>query len=105
MYPQRELSELGAHKAALQRRIARQRIACVVAASRMLQPVAWLDRMLAHWRRFASFAPLAVVPFALLLKRTVAPRGGMLAKLLSWGPVVFGAVRGLSTARRPVTRA
>ena len=100
MYSHRELIRLGAHKAALRRRIARQRTECAVAVSGLMQPVAWLDRMLALWRRFAPFAPLAAVPLGLLLKRTLAPRAGLLDKLLRWGPVVFGAVRGLASATR-----
>jgi hypothetical protein len=99
VYSHRELIRLGVHKAALRRRIARQRTECAVAAARVLQPVAWLDRMLALWRRLAPFAPLAAVPLGFLLKRAIAPRAGLLDKLLRWGPVMFGAVRGLAGAR------
>ena len=101
MYPHRGLIRLAVHKGALRRRIARQRTECAAAAARLTQPVAWLDRMLALWRRFAPFAPLAAVPLGFLLKRAIAPRAGLLDKLLRWGPVVFGAVRGFANARDP----
>lgn len=100
MYSHRELIRLGVHKAALRRRIARQRTECAVAVAGVMRPVAWLDRMRARWRQFAPFAPLAAVPLGILLKRTLAPRAGLLGKLLRWGPVVFGAVRGLARAPR-----
>jgi hypothetical protein len=95
VYSHRELSRLGLHKAALRRRISRQRTECAVAASRLMQPVAWLDRMLLLWHRYAPFAPLAALPIGLLLRRPPTSRTGLLGKVLRWGPVVFGAVRSL----------
>jgi len=100
MYPQRELIRLGVHKAALRRRIGRQRTACAASAARILQPVAWLDRLLIVWRRVAPFAGLAVIPFGLLLKRWATPRPRLLGTLLRWGPLAWRAVRSLQ--RKPV---
>jgi hypothetical protein len=100
MYSHRELIRLAAHKTALRRRIAGRRATCAAAAARMLAPVAWLERMLALGRKLAPFAPLAAVPLGFLLKRPAAkPR--LLGTLLRWGPVLFGAVRGLAGARPP----
>lgn len=104
MYSQGELKRIGAHKAFLQRRIARQRADCAVAAAHLLQPVEWLDRMLVLWRKFAPFAPLAAVPLGFLLKRTFAPRSSLVARLLRWGPVVLGAVRSVTGARAATAR-
>ena len=100
MYAYRELIRLDAHKAVLRRRIAGRRAECVVAAACLLKPVAWLDRMLALWRKFAPFAPLATVPLGFLLKRSPAAKPRLLGALLRWGPVLFGAVRSFAAARR-----
>ena len=100
MYPQRELIRLEAHKAALRRRIVRRRTECVVTTTRLLQPVAWLDRMIAFGRQLIPWAPFAAVPLGFLFKRAAAPRRRLLGTLLRWGPVVFGAVRGLAGARQ-----
>jgi hypothetical protein len=104
MYTQGELIRLDAHKAALRRRIAHHRVACAVVASRLLQPVVWLDRMLVLWRRFAPFAPLAALPLSLLLRRTPTPRTGLITRLLRWSPLLLGTVRGLIAARAPAVR-
>jgi hypothetical protein len=96
MFAHRELSRLEAHKAVLRRRIARRRSECRGAAERFLQPVAWLDRAIALWRRCAPFAPLAAVPLAFLFKRATAPGRSVVGALLRWAPVVFGAVRSLA---------
>ena len=99
MYGDQDLNRLAAHKAALRHRIALQRIRCVEAAARALQPVAWLDRVLAFWRRLSPFAKLATVPLGFLLKRSSAPPSRVLGTLLRWGPIVLGAVRGLAATR------
>jgi hypothetical protein len=104
VYTQGELTRLGAHKAALRRRIAHHRIACAVAASRLLQPVVWLDRMLVFWRRFVPFAPLAALPLSLLLRRSPAPRTNVMARLLRWSPLILGTIRGLIAARASAVR-
>ena len=98
MYPQRELAQLAAHKAALRRNIALHRAECVAAAARVARPLAWLDRVVALWRRLSPLAAISLVPLGLLLKRTFGPRLRILASLVKWGPLVFGAVRGVSAA-------
>jgi len=98
MYPQRELTRLAAYKTALRWDIALHRTQCVEAASRMAQPLAWLDRMLALWRRLSSFGPLAAVLLGWVVTRTVFRRRKILGSLLRWAPLVFGLVRGLVSA-------
>jgi hypothetical protein len=98
MYPQQELTRLAAYKAALRRDVALHRAQCAAAAARVAQPLAWLDRMLAFWRRLSPLVWFAAVPLGVLVTRTVFPRLKILGSLVRWGPLVFGAVRGLSAA-------
>jgi hypothetical protein len=100
MYPIRELNQLAGRKAALRRHIGRHRAACVRGGSRLVQPLAWLDRMMAHWRRLSPLARLAVVPLGLLLAKSAAPRPRLLGLLLRWGPIAWNLVRGFGQARR-----
>jgi hypothetical protein len=99
MYPDRELTRLAAYKAALRRGIALRRAQCAVAAARVAQPLEWLDRMLAYWRRLSPFVKFAALPLGFLLKRSLAPRTRVLGTLLRWGPPVLGAVWSLTGAR------
>jgi hypothetical protein len=99
MYPDRELTRLAAYKAALRRGIALRRAQCAVAAARVAQPLEWLDRMLAFWRRLSPFVKFAALPLGFLLKRSLAPRTRVLGTLLRWGPPVLGAVWSLTGAR------
>ncbi|MDP2137664.1 MAG: hypothetical protein Q8J74_07400 [Candidatus Didemnitutus sp.] len=104
MYPHRQLIRLAIRKATLRQGIAVRRFQCAGAAVRAAQPLEWLDRLLAFWRRLSPLAQFAVVPLGFLLKRSVAPRPRLLGTLLRWGPVLLGAVRGLNAARpRPRT--
>jgi hypothetical protein len=98
MYPQRELNQLAVHKVALRRGIAFRRAQCTEAAGRIAQPFAYLDRMLSFWRRISPLVQFAAVPLGFLVARTIVPRRKMLGSLARWGPVVFGAVRGISSA-------
>jgi hypothetical protein len=98
MYPNQELIRLAAHKAALQRTISLRRVQCAAAMAKATQPLAWLDRMLAFWRRLSPLAQFAAVPLGFLVKRSVFPRLKVLGSLLRWGPIVFAAVRGLGSA-------
>ena len=101
MYPQRELIRLAAYKAALRRDIALRRTYCAAAASRLAQPVAWLDRMVAIVRQLSPVALFAAVPLGVFVQRTVFPRMRILGTLLRWGPLVVSAARGFgSTLRR-----
>jgi hypothetical protein len=99
MYPDRELTRLAAYKAALRRGIALRRAQCAVAAARVAQPLEWLDRMLAFWRRLSPLVKFAALPLGFLLKRSLAPRTRVLGTLLRWGPPVLGAVWSLTGAR------
>ena len=100
MYPDRELIRLAAHKAALRRDIALRRAQCIVAAARIARPLAWLDRVMIFWRRLSPFAKFAAVPLVFFVQRAVAPRRGILGSLARWGPLVFGAVRAISSAAK-----
>jgi hypothetical protein len=99
MYSDRELNRLAAHKAALRRNLAAHRRQCVTAAARVGQPLAWADRMLVLWRRFAPIAALAALPLGFLLKRSPATRPRLLGTLLRWAPVVLKTVHGFARAR------
>lgn len=98
MYPQGELTRLAAYKVALRRDVALRRAQCAGAAARATQPLAWLDRMLAFWRRLSPLVRFAAVPLGLLVARSVFSRRKILGSLVRWGPLVFGAVRGVRSA-------
>lgn len=98
MYPNWELRRLAAHKVALRRGIALSRTRCVEAAARVAQPLEWLDRMLAFWRKLPPIARFAAVPLGLLATRTVFPRLKFIGSLARWGPLAFGAARGIGAA-------
>ena len=100
MYPDRELIRLDSHKTAIRLRIARRRHECAAAAGRVLQPLVLADRLVGFARRLSPFAALAAVPLGFLFKRAAAPRTSVLGTVLRWGPVLFGAVRGFTAARR-----
>ncbi len=92
MYPSRELIQLAAYKAALRRDIAVHRNRCAQAAVRVAQPLEWLDRTLAFWRRLSPLAKFAVIPLGLLIQRIAFPRLKVLRSVLRWSPLIFGAV-------------
>ena len=100
MYPQRELIRLAAYKAALRRGIALRRAYCATAASRLAQPVAWLDRMVAIVRQLSPVALFAAVPLGVFVQRTVFPRMKILGTLARWGPLVVNAARGFGSMLR-----
>jgi hypothetical protein len=100
MYPERELTRLAIRKAALQRTIALHRAQCVAAASRAAQPLAWIDRIVAFWRRLPPLASFAAAPLGWFITRTVFPRLKILGPLVRWGPLVLAAVRSLSAAAK-----
>jgi len=99
MYPDLELTRLAALKAGLRQRIGVQRTQCVLAATQVLRPLAWLDRALALWDRVSPLAKIAAIPLGFLLKASSSAPPRLLGKLLRWGPLVLGAVRGLTRAR------
>ena len=98
MYPQQELTRLAACKAGLQQEIALRRVRCAEAAAQVARPLAWLDAMLALWRRLSPLALCAAVPLGFLVTRTAFPRLKVLGSLLRWGPIVYGAVSGIRAA-------
>jgi hypothetical protein len=98
MYPDRELTRLAAYKAALRRDIALHRAQCARVAAQVAQPLEWLDRMLAFWRRLSPLVRFAAPPLGLLLKRSLPPRLRVLGALLRWGPPVLRAVQSLTGA-------
>ncbi len=100
MYPAHDLNRLARHKVSCRQRIARRRSQCVRAAARLAEPLAWLDRMMAHWRRLSPFARLAAVPLGFLLRRAASPRPRLLGTLLRWAPLAAGALRGFARPRR-----
>lgn len=103
MHAERELTALAVGKAALRQRIARHRRLTVQAAARAVQPLALLDRAVAHWRRLSPLARIVAVPLGFALHRALAPRHRLLGAFLRWSPLVLGAVRGLTGRRtRPV---
>lgn len=104
MYADRELIRLTAHKTGLQRKIALRRIQCRVAATQVLQPLAWLDRAVTFWHRLSLWAKIAALPFAFVVQRTVSPRLGRVGKLLRWAPLVIGAARRITAAFAPSGR-
>ena len=104
MYPDREMTRLAARKVALRRDIALRRAQCAAAAARVVQPLEWLDRALAFWRRLSPLAQVAALPLGLLVQRIVFPRRKILRSLVRWGPLVFSAVRGINHAVRTRAR-
>jgi hypothetical protein len=100
MYPREELRLLAERKAELRLRIRERRLECAEAFIRISRPLEWLDRALSKWRKLSPMLKLAAVPLALLMKRWIAPRTRVLGSVLRWGPLVYGAVRGLTAARK-----
>ena len=104
MYPTPELTRLAFHRNAVRRRIAVRRAQIATAMTRLAQPVEFLDRALAFWRRLSPFTKYAAVPLGFLLKRSVGPRIRLFGTLLRWGPAVIGVVRSFAAARREASR-
>ena len=104
MYPERELIRLARYRTVLRRKISLRRVECTTATTRVARHFECLDRIVALWRRLSPLALLATVPLGLLLARIKFPRLKLLGSLVRWGPIVFGAVRSISsllTAGRP----
>lgn len=100
MYPDRELTRLAAAKVALRRTISARRARCVRDASRAMQPLELLDRVLSFWRRLPLVGIFATMPIALLVQNAVSPRFKILRLLMRWSPLVFGVVRVVRRAVR-----
>ena len=93
MHSTAELIRLAAHKATLRRKIALRRVECATAAAKVLQPLDWLDRASALWKKRSPFAQLAALPLGLLMRRVASPRFKVLTVVAQWAPVVIGALR------------
>jgi hypothetical protein len=94
MFPHQELTLLAARKSVLRREIAVRRVHCAVVVARLAQPLEWLDRALAFWRRLSPLAKFAALPAGLAVQRFL-PRGKLLRALVRWGPFALGAARWL----------
>jgi hypothetical protein len=101
MYPHGELTSLAADKSALRRRIRARRSECAAAAARLAQPIAWIDRAHAGWRRLSPLVKLAAVPIGLLVGRLRIRHLRTAGAVLRWSPLVLGAVRSLTLPRGP----
>jgi hypothetical protein len=97
MYPERELTRLAAHKAQLQANIAARRSQCAEAIARVSTPLEWLDRAVGFWHNYSSLIKITAVPLGILVKRALFPRFKFLSALARWGPLAYGAFRGLSS--------
>lgn len=95
MYPHRELSELGARKAALRIEIARLRAECVTAATGATRPLVWADNAVAFVRRLSPLALIAALPLGAIARGMLVSRFKFLGPVVRWAPLVFTAVRGL----------
>jgi hypothetical protein len=92
MFPQPELIELAARKAALLDDIGRRRHECVRSVVQLTRPLAHLDTALQLARRLAPLASLGALPLAALCQQKFFPRQRLLAAALRWGPLAFRAV-------------
>jgi hypothetical protein len=99
MYPRAELTSLAASKLALRRQIFIRRSECAAAAARLAQPIVWIDRAYATWRRISPLVKLASVPIGLLIGRLRIRHLRRAGAMLRWGPLVLGAVRSLTQQR------
>ena len=104
MYPDKDLKRLATRKIGVRRRIAIQRAQCEISVARLAQPLEWLDRILATWRRMAPLARFAAVPLTFLLTRSLFSRLKFIGPLVRWAPIVFSAARGIGTAFKTHSR-
>jgi hypothetical protein len=96
MYPQPELTRLEGRKYELRARIRRQRACCAEAAARVMQPLRWLDQLIALGRIFAPLALASAFPLGLLARHGIAPRMKKLRTWLQWAPTALSVVRKLT---------
>ena len=99
MYPQGELKTLAWNKARLRRRIAREREECAEAATCLVQPLAWFDRVRAQWSWLSPLLKIASVPLGFIAKRSSAAPVRLFGAVLRWAPVVMSVVRGFKSTR------
>lgn len=99
MYPDQELALLAARKRTLRRNIVFHRAQCADAAARLARPIAWLDRAIALWHRLTPLVRNAAMPLGIVAARVVFPRIKILRTIARWGPIAYGAIRGLASCR------
>lgn len=105
MYPRGKLRQLAVRKSRLRKEIALERAQLMQSATRAMQPVAWLERAHAWWRRASPFVLGFAIPLGALFRRTPSPRLQKLRALLRWAPIIVRAVNVLSSvAGRPSRR-
>ncbi len=98
MYPGGELIALGRSKAVLRRRITVRRWQCVDAATSASRSLAWVDRLLAGWRRISPLVKLAAVPLVFRFRRPLVRRTRRLATAMRWLPFVLEVARTVRAA-------
>ena len=68
---------------------------------RLIQTFIWISAAVFTGMMAITFASLTLVYLlGFLVTRTVFPRLKILGSLVRWGPLVFGAVRGISSAAK-----
>jgi hypothetical protein len=95
MYPHQELTRLALHKRQMLRGIANERRDCATYATRVVRPLAGLDRLLTVWRGMGPAVKLAAVPAAFLALRSVSSHWQPMARLFRWLPFTLSVVRSL----------
>lgn len=100
MYPAGELTQLAAKKDLLRRRIALRRVATIVVAQRVAQPLRLIDRIVGEWRRLSPLVKLAGVPLGALLGRSLHRKRRLVGQLIRWGPVLASVWRGFAAVRK-----
>lgn len=106
MLANRQLNALADRKLLLQARITVHRLECVMAGTRLAQPLALVDRVWGHWRRLSPWVKFLGVPLGILgvRKMTRASDGGTskgkLAALLGLLPVAIEAWKGFREHQR-----
>lgn len=88
-----QLGQLAARKAVLQCDIADHRVRCAAAAGVIVQPLEWLDRMLAFWGQISPEGKVLNEPPSKIAQRTPFPLLKTLRSLLCWGPLVLSIVQ------------
>ena len=93
MYSEKQLIRLAGMKVLLRQRIALRRSACAEAASRVVKPIEWVDKVCAFVRKISPVALCAALPIGALIQGTSFPRLKAFSFAVRWGPLLFSAVR------------
>jgi hypothetical protein len=100
MYPRRELTNLAANKARLQRQLARQRAASAMAAAELGRPIAWLDHARSRWRRVSPLVEFSGLLFGVFAGRPIFSRARRINRWVRLAVAAAGLFRGMSALRR-----